>query len=109
MKARTLGKPAKYESMNFCASSGVTPMSFDSVNADLAVEQRVVDHLGDAAQLVRIPPAVGAEDLERRPLVEVGPLRERGDEHRILGQVREHAELDLRVVGRDQHVAAARR
>ena len=33
------------------------------------------------------------------------PFAERVDEHRILGEVREHAELDLRVVGRDQHVA----
>ena len=33
------------------------------------------------------------------------PLAERVDQRRVLGQVREHAELDLRVVGRDQHVA----
>ena len=70
----------------------------------LAVEQRVVDHLGDAAKIVRVAAAVGAEDLQRRPLVEVGPLAERVDEHRIFRKVREDPELDLRIVRRDQHV-----
>ena len=40
-----------------------------------------------------------------RAVVEVGAFPERVDEDRILGEVREHAELDLRVVGRDQDVA----
>ena len=68
--------------MNSCAACGVTPMSFASVNARLAVEQRVVDHLRGAAQLVRVAAAVGAEHLQRRLLVDVGALAERVDEHR---------------------------
>ena len=48
-----------------------TPMSFASVKACLSVEQRVVDDLGAAAQLVRAEAAVGAEDLQRRPIVDV--------------------------------------
>ena len=75
----------------------------------LAVEQRVVDHLRDAAQLVRVAPAVGAENLQRRLLVEVGALAKRLDQHRIVGQVRQDAELDLRVVGGNQDVVRARR
>ena len=71
----------------------------------LPVEQRVVHHLRGAAQIVRVAAAVGAEDFQRRPLVEVGPVPERVHQHRIVGEVRQHAELDLRVVGRDEDAA----
>ena len=36
--------------------------------------------------------------------MKVGTLAKRVDEHRVLRHVREHAKLDLRVVGRNQHV-----
>ena len=36
--------------------------------------------------------------------MEVGALSEGIDQHRVVCQVREHPELDLRVVGGDQHV-----
>ena len=53
--------------------------------------------------------AVGAEDLQRGLLVEVRALPERLDEHRVVGEVGEHAELDLRVVRRNQQVTRRRR
>ena len=58
-----------------------------------------------AAQLVRLEAAVGAEHLQRRAVVDVLAGAERLDQRLFAGQVREHAQLDLRVVGGDQHVA----
>ena len=91
--------------MNSCAACWRDADVLRQRERALAVQQRVVDHLRDAAQVVRVPAAVGAEDLHRGPLVEIDALAERVDEHRLLGEMREHAELDLRVVGRNQHVA----
>ena len=71
----------------------------------LSVQQRVVDHLGDAAQLVRVAPAFRAKNLHRRPFVEVGALPKGIDQHGIAGHVREDAEFDLRVVGGNEHVS----
>ena len=71
----------------------------------LAVEQRVVDDLRAAPQLVRVEAGVGAEHLQRRAVVDVLADAERLDQRLVAGQVRQHPQLDLRVVGRDQHVA----
>ena len=75
----------------------------------LAVEQRVVDDLRAAPQLVRIEAAVLAEHLERRAIVNVLAAGKGGDQRLVAGQVREHAQLDLRVVGGDQARSQARR
>ena len=50
-------------------------------------------------------PLVGAEHLERRAIVDVFAVAERVDQRLLPGEVRQDAQLDLRVVGRDQHVA----
>ena len=44
------------------------------------------------------------EDFERRAIVDVFVPRERLDQRLVTGHVRQHAQLDLRVVHRDQHV-----
>ena len=54
-------------------------------------------------------PLFAAEHLHRRPVVDVFVAAERVDQRLLVRKMREHAQLDLRVVGRDQHVAAARR
>ena len=54
-------------------------------------------------------PLVGAEHLQRRLIVDVVAALEGLDERLVARQVREHAQLDLRVVGGDQHVARRRR
>ncbi len=71
----------------------------------LAVEQRVVDDLGAAPQLVAVEAALGPEHLERRLVVDVVAAREGRGQRLVARQVRQHAQLDLRVVGRDEHVA----
>ena len=48
-------------------------------------------------------PLFGAEHLQRGPIVNVFAAPERFDQRIFLRQVREHAQLDLRVVGRNQH------
>ncbi len=87
-----------------------TPMSLASVNACLSVEQRVVDDLRAAPQLV----LAQAARRRRTPSARC----DRGCPRRcanasmsasLARQVREDAQLDLRVVGRDQDVTAARR
>jgi hypothetical protein len=55
---------------------------------------------------VRIEAARRAEHLERRAVVNVLALAERVDEGLLAGEVREHPQLDLRVVSRDEHVSA---
>ena len=79
-------------------------MSFDSVNACLSVEQRVVDHLRDAPPAVLVHSARSAEDFLRRLVVDVLAAVERLDERFVAGHVRENAQLDLRIVGGDQRV-----
>ncbi len=71
----------------------------------LSVEQRVVDDLRAAAKLVGVEAARGAEHLECRAVVDVLAVAERVDERLLPGEVGEDAQLDLRVVGRDEHVA----
>ena len=90
--------------MNSCASCRDTPMSFASVNACLAVEQRVVDDLRPAPQLVLAQAADAAEHLRRGAVVDVLAAREGLDQHLLAREVRQHAQLDLRVVGGDEHV-----
>ena len=74
----------------------------------LAIEQRVVHHFRLAPGLVAIARAVRSEDLQGRLLVKVGPAPERFDQEFVTGHMREDAELDLRIVRRDQHVAGFR-
>jgi hypothetical protein len=105
MKARTDGKPAKYASMNCLRRLLRDADVLGERERRLPVEQRVVDDLRAAAQLVGVEPAVVAEDLQRRAVVDVLAAAERVDERLVAREVREHAQLDLRVVGRDQHVA----
>jgi hypothetical protein len=50
MKLRTAGKPAKYASMNACASRDADVLG--QRERLLSVEQRVVDDLGAPTQLV---------------------------------------------------------
>ena len=56
-------------------------------------------------QLVLVEPAVRAEHPLGRPIVDVEARLERLDERGIAREMREHAQLDLRVVGGDQHVS----
>ena len=53
--------------------------------------------------------AVRPEYLQRRPIVDVFAVPEGLDQRLVAGQVRQHPQLDLRVVGRDEHVAFIRR
>ncbi len=71
----------------------------------LSIEQRVVDDLGAAPQLVRIEHAVRPEHLVRGLVVNVVAAHERFGQRFIAGQVREHTQLDLRIVRGDQDVA----
>ena len=52
-----------------------------------------------------LEPAHPAEHLRRRAIVDVLAARERVDQHLLARQVRQDAQLDLRVVGGDQDVA----
>ena len=57
----------------------------------LAVQHRVVDHLRSAPELVRVEPAVGAEELSSGAIVDVFAGAEGVDERRFSRHVREHA------------------
>ena len=74
----------------------------------LPVEQRVVDDLRAAPELVLIETAVGAEHLQRRPVVDVFAGAEGLDERLLVGQMGEHPQLDLGVVRRQQYVTRGR-
>src|SRR5262249_38167623 len=74
----------------------------------LAVREAVVDRLGDAALLGRDFLARHAEYFGGGLRVDVDAIAERRRQQRIARQVREDAQLDLRVVGRDQNVARRR-
>ncbi len=50
--------------------------------------------------------AIGAEHLDHGARVDVFVFAERVGEHRIFRHMREHAQLDLRVVADDQQRAA---
>ena len=54
-----------------------------------------------------IPAAVGAEHLQRGLLVDVVAAPERLDQRFLVGEVRQHPQLDLRVVRRNQHVTGS--
>ncbi len=71
----------------------------------LAVGEAVDDALGDTTHLGRDQFRCDAEDLAGRARVDVLPLRERVDQSRVLGEVREHAQLDLRIIAGEQHAA----
>ena len=65
----------------------------------LPVQQRVVDDLRAAAQLVRIEPARRSEHAFGGAVVNVEARLKRFRKRGVTGQVREHSKLDLRVVG----------
>ena len=67
-----------------------------------AVEDPEVDRLGPAPLVGRDEAGVDAEDLRRRGAVDVLAAAERLDERRVAREVGEEAQLDLRVVGRDE-------
>ena len=74
-----------------------------------AVREAVVDDLGEAA-LERVDLLlVDVEDACRGGGVDVGAAFERVDEAGIVAEVREHAQLDLRVVGGEQRRSRRRR
>ena len=70
-----------------------------------AVDDPEVDHLGDVALVLRQRRRVLAEHLRGRRRVDVLVPRERLAQPRLAGDVREDAQLDLAVVGRDQAVS----
>ena len=74
-----------------------------------AVGEPVVDDLGEAALRGVDRRLVDVEHLRRGGGVHVGAALERVDQPRVLGEVREHAQLDLRVVGGEQPAARPRR
>ena len=94
--------------MNSCATAGVTPMSRDQRKGRLSVQQRVVDDLcrAGAARACRAR-CSAPKYVQRRAVVDVLAPLERVDQRFFLRQVREHPQLDLRVVGRDQHEAGS--
>ena len=70
-----------------------------------AVREAVVDDLGEPA-LELVDLVLGhVEHARRGGGVHVGAALERVDEARVVGEVREHAQLDLRVVGGEQAAA----
>ena len=69
----------------------------------LAVKQRIVDDLRPPPELVFVEPAVGAEHLQRSAVVNILAAGKRLHERFFFSHVRQHAKLDLRVVGGDQH------
>ena len=66
------------------------------------VDDPEVDHLGHVALVLRELGALLAQHLGGRRRVDVLAARERLAELRLAGDVREDAQLDLRVVGREQ-------
>ena len=73
-----------------------------------AVDDPVVDHLGLGAHRCVQLPGRHAEDLGGRRRVHVLAALEDLAQDRLVGDVREHAQLDLRVVHRDQQLAGRR-
>src|SRR5213076_660196 len=71
-----------------------------------AVDDPEVDHLRDVALVLRQRRLVLAEHLRRGRRVDVLAARERLAELRLARDVREDAQLDLRVIGRDEAAAA---
>ena len=67
-----------------------------------AVDDPEVDHLRDRALAGRQRRRIDAEHLGRGRAVDVLAARERLAQLRLAGDVREDAQLDLRVVGREQ-------
>src|SRR6185369_352653 len=74
----------------------------------LAVDRGEVDRLGTAAHVGRDLFRWDAEDERSRLSVNVPAPLERLDERRIAREVRHEAQLDLRVVGNEEHPALAR-
>ncbi len=74
----------------------------------LPVEERVVDHLGHPALLVRGEGREGTEDLAGGAVVHVLPAPEGVDEGLVLREVGQDPELDLAVVGGEEQVPRLR-
>ena len=68
-----------------------------------AVDDPEVDRLGDAAHVRRDLFPGDAMDQGRRHAVDILAPRERIDQERLAAHVRQQPQLDLRIVGGDQH------
>ena len=99
MKDFTLGKPSKYASRISAASPVGMPRRWPEPVGLHAVGEPVVHDLGEASLGGVDVDLLDAEHLRRGGGVHVGAPVERVDQARVLGQVREHPQLDLRVVG----------
>ena len=73
-----------------------------------AIQHAVVDHLGDASMIGRDALEGNAQHLGRGDGVRVLALLECLQQRRVVGHMRQHPQLDLTVVGRQQHRAFAR-
>ena len=106
MYAATFGNAAKYASrISRAWSVGMSRRCAEPVGLH-AVREAVVDDLGEAALERRRPSSSSTSNTRRRGGgVDVGAALERVDEARVLGEVREDAQLDLRVVGGEQPAA----
>src|SRR5438093_1113158 len=73
-----------------------------------AVEDAEVDDLRRAALIGADRAGIDSKNLGRGAHVDVLAFPERRDQRRVTREVRQHAALDLRVVGRDQAMAGGR-
>ena len=73
----------------------------------LAVDNSKINGLGGAAVRGVLRHGADAENFLRGARVDVLPGLERFDQHRVLGKMRQDAQLDLRIIGREQRIAGA--
>ena len=74
-----------------------------------AVEQAEIDDLGEAPLIGRNLLLWDAKDFSRRPRMNVFAAGKGVEQHRVVGHMRQHAELDLRVICREQDVTGPAR
>ena len=91
--------------MNLAASRLLDAELLGQAKRREAVDDAEVDDLGDAAVLGRLRHGSDAEDFLRGARVDVLAGAKGFDEDRILGEMREDAQLDLRVIGGEQRPA----
>ena len=69
------------------------------------VNHAEIDHLRDAAMLAGLREGRDVENFLRRARMDVFAAAESFDQHRILGKMRQNAQLDLRIVGGKKQTA----
>ena len=84
---------------------GVNPQSLREPEGRESVHDAEVHHLGAAAMLGLHHQRRNAEDLRGGEGVDVVAAAEGVDQQRVVGEMRQQAELDLRIVGGEQHAA----